>query len=122
MTESKQKTKKKTVSKKIKTVEINKPDNMDVIQNKLVPEKIKFEPFTVLNETKYELNYLSIRRKIISFGQKIGLIKNDNKIVTPKYLTESAINPITGNNWRFYINNLWYNYCNWFNRNFNKKE
>lgn len=74
---------KKTIKKSpIKKIE-NKPN-------------IIFPEFEVVIRQKYDLNFLSIRKKIIFVGKKIGIIG----FKLPKL-------------------NLWVKYCNWFNKTFN---
>lgn len=63
------------------------------IENK---SNIIFPEFEVTIKQKYDLNFLSVRKKIIFVGKKIGIIG----FKLPKY-------------------NLWNRYCNWFNKTFN---
>ena len=67
-----------------------------------------FKSINLIVETKYELNYISIRRKI----QKLNFFKlieiERNKTFKNKYGFE------------FPKFNIWKKYCNWFNLKFNK--
>lgn len=86
-------TKKKIIKPK---VEIKEPlKSLPLIVN----QEIDFKEVEILESEKYELNYVSIRRKIIAVGKKIKLISEQKK--------EKI--------------SLWNKYENWFNSRINPK-
>lgn len=82
---------------------ISKPIDNDIIE--------KFGTIEIIELTQWDVNYVSIRRKIQKYNflknKKVGNEKkikfNLPKIVIPKF-------------------NLWEKYCNWFNSKFNKED
>ena len=85
-----------------------------VTEDKKIPLYIPmFTPITITTETKYELNYISVRRKI----QKFNFFKSISKWI------KEDMKKTYKEKYRFTISkfNLWSKYCIWFNSKFNKK-
>ena len=114
-------TKKKVMNKKkepfvLEAEVIRKSES--IIEN----PKIEFKSFTITKTDSIELNYVGIRRNIINFGKKIGLIltkeqKEDKKIKlneTKIYAVDKTLKI------RNKIYSFWLKYSNWWNLNFNK--
>jgi len=85
----------------------NKKQITEVIINPEIIEK--FGIIEIIEKVQWDVNYVSIRRKIqkYNFLKKNKESKEKKKINLPKIVIPKL--------------NLWSKYCNWFNSKFNKE-
>ena len=104
----------KKVVKKPVTV---KPSDIIEVYEGVFPEYI------VYTQVKYDFNWIGIRRLIQSFNifKYLNSWLKKKEGDNTKYLSDNSVTPITKINWKFHLNNFWFNYCKWFDSIFNKK-
>ena len=109
-------TKSKSKPKSKPKLEKEKKEEITIINEKpVITNKIEFPELKITNSVRYEMNYISVRRKLIALGKKFKIIR-DKPIESKKYLLYK-----TRFNIKFWFDNLWNNYCVWFNNKFNRK-